>query len=236
MQLTIVCAVDNEDLLEANLLKSKVVRKKQCPILLLKDPNPNDPDRVWNPVAALNEGKMAATTTHIAFIQQSIFLPDIWYDTTMQSLVRITQIDSNFGALGVAGVYHDRLVGHIKNGNRAWGTPVGLPRVVDTLDEMLIITRKDNVWFDESTPSGYYYGADLCITYRMRDLRNYAINAYCRNNSPEVKRLPDDVKAAQDYLRTKYNLVKPEFRVFPIRTTNETIDKTEKKEKKEKSK
>ena len=147
MQLTIVCPTDNEEVLEANLLKSKAIKTKQCPVLLFKDPK--------NVMAALNEGKMATKTTHIAFIHQDVLLPDSCYDSVMESLTRITQIDSNFGALGVAGMYGDKQVGHVKNRGKSWGTPIGLPRVVETLDELLLITRKDNVWFDESIPSRF---------------------------------------------------------------------------------
>ena len=128
------------------------------------------------------------------------------------------------------------MIGYVNNNGRAWGTAVGLPKVAHTLDETLIITRKDNVWFDEELPSGYLRGADLCLTYRMRDLRNYVINAYCRNNSPVDKELPEDFKSAEDYLREKYMMVKPEYRVFPIKTTSTTISKEKKVEKKEKAK
>ena len=228
MQLTIVCAVTDENALKENLLKSKAIRTKQCPVLLFKNPE--------NIATALNEGKMASKTTHIAFVEQSVILPDAWYSNTMRSVVLLTQIDSDFGALGVAGAYGNQLVGYVINNGRAWGTTVGLPKVAHTLDETLIITRKDNVWFDEELPSGHLRGADLCLTYRMRDLRNYVINAYCRNNSPVEKELPKDFKSAEDYLREKYMMVKPEYRVFPIKTTSTTISKEKKVEKKEKAK
>jgi len=225
MQLTIVCPTNDEEVLEANLLKSKVIKTKQCPVLLFKDPK--------NVMEALNEGKMVAKTTHVAFIHQDVLLPDSWYLTVMQALTRITQIDSNFGTLGVAGMHGDKLIGHVKDRGKPWGTPIGLPRVADTLDELLLITRKDNVWFDESLPSVHLYGADICIQYRLRDLRNYAINAYCYHNSTLPRKLPDDFKAAQDYVRKKYLLIRPEYNIFPIRTTCTRIEKVEKKETKE---
>ena len=225
MQLTIVCPVNDEKVLNKNLLASKVVKTKQCPILLFKEPE--------NVMAALNEGKMAAKTTHVAFIHQDVFLPNTWYEDAMKALINITQLDSNFGALGVAGAYNDALLGYIGNRGKRWGSPLGFPKVAHTLDEMLIITRKDNVWFDESIPSVHLYGADICIQYRMRDLRNYVINAYCDHNSSLPHKVPADFKVAEGYIRTKYMLVRPEFRVFPIRTTCTRIDKTEAKETKE---
>ena len=223
MQLTIVCAVTDEKILKANLLKSKVIEEKQCKLLLYKNPK--------NIATALNEGKMASKTTHVAFIEPSVILPNDWYGTTMRSLVLLTQIDSDFGALGVAGAYGNQLIGFVNNNGRPWGAAVGLPKVAHTLDETLIITRKDNVWFDELLPSGHLRGADLCLAYRMRDLRNYIINAYCRNNNQVGKELPKDFKKAENYLREKYANVKPEYRVFPIKTTSTTIHKEEKKEK-----
>jgi len=222
MQLTLVCAVTDEDTLRDNLLKSRAIKEKQCELKLFKQ---HKDEEVFNIASAYNTGKMQSQTTHVGFIDQHIFLPDTWYTDMMLSLTRITQIDSDFGALGVAGVSGGKISGYVRSCGRVWGSSIGLPKAASTLNEMLIITRKDNVFFDDNSPSAFILGADLCLQYRMRDLRNYIINAYCHISRSVTTELPDDFEEAKDYLRKKYLLVKPEYQVFPIRTTGYEISK-----------
>ena len=216
MQLTIVCPVNDEKVLEANLMRSKVITEHQCPVILIKNCD--------NVPHALNEGKMQAGTTHIAFIHQDVYLPEDWVQRTTQEITRLTiNKDSNFGALGVFGRLGEKgFYGYVKDRGKIRGNKKYLPTIVDTIDEMVIITRKDIMWFDEKIPSAHLYGADICLHYRQHGLKNYVIDAYCEHNSTVGNKVPDDFKVAEDYLREKYKDC-PEL--FPIWTTCTKIEK-----------
>ena len=215
MRLTLVCPVNDKKVAEENFLRSKVVRDKQCPVIVIEG--------AVNVPKALNFGKMQAVTTHMAFIHQDVFLPDEWLENAIEAVTYLTiNVDSNFGALGPAGRKGKHYFGNITDRGKSWGSPTGLPTEVDTLDELCLITRKDNVWFDEDIPTAHLYGADLCLSYKIRDLKSYAINLPCVHNSTVKNKVPDDFNCAKNYIRKKYYDIPS---LFPIYTTCTIINR-----------
>jgi hypothetical protein len=116
------------------------------------------------------------------YVHHDVFLPSSFESDLIKSLDRLP---GDWGVIGVAGV---RLIkgkkqnqGYILDRGNDWGSMWNLPAEVDTLDEMLLITRGDFV-FDEQFPLDFY-GADICIQAKAQGKKCYAISAYCEHNS-----------------------------------------------------
>jgi hypothetical protein len=75
---------------------------------------------------------------------------------------------------------------------------------VDTLDELLLVTRRGAYLFDEAIPSHHLFGADLCLQAARAGKKNYAIKAFCHHNSTQDFYLPQDFWASAEYIRNKW--------------------------------
>lgn len=122
---------------------------------------------------------------HICYVHHDVFLPGSFAKQLRQAIDKMQSIDPNWGVLGVAGVKlingKKQNLGYIQDRGKEWGSPVGLPAEVDTLDELLLITHGD-FQFDEQFDL-HFYGADICMQARLQCRKCYAINAYCHHNS-----------------------------------------------------
>jgi hypothetical protein len=106
------------------------------------------------------------------YVHHDVFLPSSFESDLIKSLDRLP---GDWGVIGVAGV---RLIkgkkqnqGYILDRGNDWGSMWNLPAEVDTLDEMLLITRGDFV-FDEQFPLDFY-GADICIQAKAQGKKCY---------------------------------------------------------------
>jgi hypothetical protein len=73
------------------------------------------------------------------------------------------------------------------------GVPFKSPALIDTLDEYVLVLRKSSrLRFNEALPRFHFYGTDICMTARKRNINCYAISAYTVHN-------------------TSYGLLSPEF-------------------------
>jgi len=158
--ISFVCATNDDEVLNDNLLASEVVKRNE---VILQRGYKNIPQ-------AYNEAKPKGEL--VVYIHQDVWLPPDWKIPEMK----------DWDVLGVAGVikngeYKDRIKkGWVRDRGKDWGSPEGLPARVDTLDELLLITKGD-IKFDENLKF-HFYGADICLGRRA-----YAINAYCHHNS-----------------------------------------------------
>jgi len=125
--------------------------------------------------------------------------------------------------LGVAGVkpvfdsfgkrLNPMLLGHIRDRSVEWGRPDNLPQRIQTLDEQVLMVRKDNAYFDEKLPGNHFYGVDLCMRLAMEGKKSYAIAAYLHHNSAHYW-LEEDYYQCQQYIHDKY------YESLPIETTS----------------
>lgn len=127
----------------------------------------------------------APITDFMGYIHHDVFLPPSFEDDLYNALVKMEEIDKNWGVIGVAGVKlvngKKQNIGYIQDRGKEWGSPAGLPAEVDTLDELLLITHGD-FQFDEQFDL-HFYGADICMQAKLQGRKCYAINAYCHHNS-----------------------------------------------------
>jgi hypothetical protein len=187
-----VTASHDKSVLSINLLKSPRIRTHGISI---QNGFSNVPE-------AYN--RAAIISPIVVYVHHDVFLPETFDDDLLKALDRLP---SNWGVLGVAGVKlvdgKKEIHGHILDRGKEWGSPWKLPAEVDTLDELLLITRGD-LKFDENLEQDFY-GADICMQARVRGQKCYAINAYCHHNStrPFGERTESFYKSEQ-YFREKW--------------------------------
>ena len=195
-----VCASHNENILEDNLLKSSIFKHRKLTVLRGFD----------NVAKAYNSHK--PTSSVVVYVHHDVFLPDNFENSLLAAVFQLHTIDKNWGALGSAGVKLEKSVkknyGYISDRGNIWGSENGLPKEVQTLDELILITKGDLI-FDENLPQDFY-GADLCMQNQMRGRKNYAIKAFCHHNSGRaVGGRTDEFYKAQDYFENKWKDHKP---------------------------
>ena len=212
MRYTIICAVNKGDVLNDNLLSSRVhIEEHQ---IIFKT-------GYTNICKAYNDALKQAVEDIVIFVHQDVVLGDHFFhdlDTALEKLE-----DKNWGVLGVAGkISATEKAGHITDRGKEWGTAEGLPCEVMTLDELLLVTRKNDFVFDEGLTSQHFFGTDICLQSIERGMKNYAIDAFCHHNCWSLERLPADelpesFQIAKEYIKNKWN------KYLPIHTTCVTI-------------
>jgi hypothetical protein len=182
-----VTASHHAGILTANLLRSPILKKYSCHTI----PGFTNIPAAYN---TLNDffaqEQVTAKDNIVIYVHHDVYLPESFEKDLEKALERVP---GDWAVLGVAGVKIDvakpewkttlpkLLFGYILDRGKQWGSPWKLPAEVDTLDEMLLITRGDMV-FDEQLPQDFY-GADICMQARQQGKKCYAISAYCEHNS-----------------------------------------------------
>ena len=145
--------------------------------------------------AGLNMGIARAKHELVVCVHQDVFLPSGW-DRLMRNQYRMAE--RQFGPIGVAGVYGvgpvadgpdgpaARRIGWVEDRGRILSEGPGLPAPVATLDELLLVVRKDLPLHFDPELGSHLYGADLCLQAHERGLAVVALGAPCRHNSRSV--------------------------------------------------
>lgn len=185
-----VVASHNEKTLRANLLRSDMVRK--YPLLIQKNfknvaeaYNNAGNVSVFDNVVSEKDNIMPKADQIVIYVHHDVFLPAGFEAQLIDSVKRLPK---DWAVAGPAGV---RLIngkknnfGHINDRGRVWGEKLQPWAPVQTLDELLLITRGDMI-FDEQFPQDFY-GADICMQANVSGKQCYAINAFCDHNSGRV--------------------------------------------------
>ena len=94
------------------------------------------------------------------------------------------------------------------------GDATGLPRQVQTLDELVLVIRRDSgLRFNEGLAGFHFYGTDLCLSARKMGLSCYAISAFCIHNTRQYFALPPD------FYRSYWSVKKFWREALPIQTS-----------------
>jgi len=170
-----IIATHNLEVLQNNILKSNIVKGNVNCIMM----GHNNLPAAYNTATKLNQ------SGYVCYVHHDVFLPDSFKDDLLKS---IDKLPADWGVIGVAGciLENGKKVnkGYINDRGHVWGKPDGLPAEVQTLDEMLLITRGD-FKFDDQFPFDFY-GADICMQAQAQGKKCYAINAYCFHNSTRI--------------------------------------------------
>ena len=129
---------------------------------------------------------------------QDVWLPSGWDRCLAQQL---REAEQRFGRIGVAGVYgvggviapadHTRplaaeRIGWVVDRGRVLRDGPELPAPVVTLDELLLVVRRDSGLRFEPALGFHLYGADICLQAREQGLAVVALGALCHHNSRSV--------------------------------------------------
>jgi hypothetical protein len=174
-----VTASHHAGILTANLLRSPILRKYACHTI----PGFTNIPAAYNTLNAFfAQQQVTAKDNIVIYVHHDVYLPESFEKDLEKALERVP---ADWGVLGVAGIKlvdgNKFIRGYILDRRKEWGNRWKLPDEVDTLDEMLLITRGDLV-FDEQLPQDFY-GADICMQARQQGKKCYAISAYCEHNS-----------------------------------------------------
>ncbi|HTD94614.1 MAG TPA: glycosyltransferase [Chitinophagaceae bacterium] len=199
-----VTASHDREVLQKNLLSSPVIEKYGVVVQ----------ENYTNVSKAYNEARI--TEEIVAYIHHDVLLPRSFEWQLKLSLKWIDKLDRDWAVLGVAGVKlkdgKRTIHGNILDRGREWGSQLEIPTEVDTLDELLLITKGD-FKFDEQLDL-HFYGADICMQARAQGRKNYAIQAFCHHNSTlAIGHRSESFKRCGQYFREKW------INQLPIATT-----------------
>ena len=186
-----VC-VSDDDILKANLLASPGLVGPDSPhevILIHKAPSA---------AAGLNMGLERAQREWVVLVHQDVLLPEGW-DLCLTEQLR--EAERRFGPIGVAGVYGvgaavglqskgytlgAQRVGWVVDRGRTLREAPELPARVATLDELLLVVRRDTPLRFDPALGFHMYGADICLQAAERGLAVVCLGALCEHNSRSV--------------------------------------------------
>lgn len=194
----VVCASNSDKILADNLLKN--VWFENDPPLIQKG--------YTNIASAYNKAEVVSPI--VFYIHQDVFLPAEFWPNIFAGLMKAP---NDWGVIGVAGVNlingKKKHFGNIVDRGRPWHYNVNeLPAQVQTVDELLFITRGDIV-FDENLDLDFY-GADACMQSIANGKKNYVINALVHHNSSRpVGGRTKSFYRCQEYFRNKWKAYLP---------------------------
>ena len=178
--ISFICAVNDFDELEKNLLASPI-RESDLHEWIIVD---NVDNKAGENIAEIYADAMARTAHDLVFFfHQDVYLPHGWERDVFARLAELDKIDPDWGVVGAAGVAANELtrrelVGHWCDPHKYWMNGA-LPQEVEALDELWLGIRKSSgVSFDRQLPGFHCYGIDLCLTAAALGQKSYAIDAF----------------------------------------------------------
>jgi hypothetical protein len=190
--LSFVAGISDDVILGNNFLASPCVAGPDSPhqaILVRGGPNV---------CAKLNFGLERGGNQWAVCMHQDVWLPPGW---DLKLAEQIQEAELRFGPIGVAGVYGvgdviaqgdptqplaAERIGWVVDRGRMLRDGPELPALVATLDELLLVVRRDSGLRFDPALGNHLYGADICLQSRERGLAVVAIGALCHHNSRHV--------------------------------------------------
>jgi hypothetical protein len=146
----------------------------------------------------LNIGIERAGNEWGVFLHQDVLLPPGWDGCVADQL---QEAERRFGPIGVAGVYGvgeiitsgdlteslaAERIGWVVDRGRILQDGPELPAQVATLDELVLVVRRDSDLRFDPALRFHLYGADICLQAREQGLAVVALAAPCHHNSRSV--------------------------------------------------
>jgi Glycosyltransferase like family len=164
----------------------------------------------------LNIGIARSETEWVVCVHQDVWLSAGWDRCVAE---QFDEAERRFGPIGVAGVYGvgevisprdasvplaaDR-IGWVVDRGRVLRDGPELPAQVATLDELLLIVRRDSGLRFDPALGFHLYGADFCLQAREQGLAVVALAALCHHNSRSVG-LPEAFFASAQVFARKWS-------------------------------
>jgi hypothetical protein len=200
-RVTFVAAVNDRQVLRENLLRSPALAAGHGHQLMIKE-------GFRSAALAYNSAIEEADNDLMVFVHQDVYLPKPWLTNLMRSIRMLDAVGVRWGVLGSfgAGKHGAGGLGCVySNGWGLQGLAVRAPEQVETLDEIVLVTRKSaGLRFDPHLPHFHMYGVDLCLTARSRGLESCVIPAFCIHNTRQLLVLPDEFYQCYRYVKRKW--------------------------------
>jgi hypothetical protein len=144
--------------------------------------------------AALNLAVPKARHEWVACVHQDVFFPEGWDECLTR---QIRAAERRFGPIGVAGVYGvgevivpddptrplgAERIGWVNDRGRLLRDGPELPARVATLDERMLVVRRDTALKFEPELGFHLYGADICLQAHEQGLAVVVLGAPCHHN------------------------------------------------------
>jgi 2-polyprenyl-3-methyl-5-hydroxy-6-metoxy-1,4-benzoquinol methylase len=178
--ITFVACVNDDDQLNANLLRSPCLHPGTPHEVILRRGETSAAD-------GFNAALEVAQHDVVVFVQQDIYLPrgwDGWFVAQLQAAER------TLGPVGVAGAFGIRAagsaaehVGRVLDRETLLDKDVPLPAAVDGLDEIVLAMRRDSPLRFDPALGFHLYGTDLCLSAGQRGLTSVVLDVPCFHNS-----------------------------------------------------
>jgi hypothetical protein len=223
MPFSFVTCISSHEVLDANLLASPCLGFSSAhEVIALPD--------CASAADGLNVGFAVAERDWLVFVHQDVFLPLGW-DQCLANQLR--EAERRFGPIGVAGVYGvgeviasrdlSQLlaaprIGWVIDRGRELRDGPELPARVTTLDELLLVVRRDSGLRFDRALGFHFYGADICLQAHEQGLAVVALGALCHHNSRSIG-LPAEFFASAEVFARKWN------KRLPVATSCVIIDR-----------
>ena len=167
--------------------------------------------------AALNHGARQARNDVVVFVHQDVVLHSL---VALEEAAGVLAADASIGIAGAVGIdSHHHILGRIRDRVVLIGQPLTEPRDVETLDEVLLLARREHVLkeplSEDPLLAWHAYGVEYCARSRSAGLRTVALDIPLTHNS-----LTTNLEAL-DLAHQRVGELYP--RLVPIRTTCGTI-------------
>lgn len=200
MRFSIICAANKPDVLHENLLKSPGISNHEIIAVFGAKNVPN----------AYNRAASMATEDILIFVHQDVYLPETFFPELESSISSLE--GRNWGVLGPIGTKFDPYgsgsviyAGDMVDRGTRVGKSDSLPEWIQTLDEMMLICKKEDAIFDEEIPTTHHmHGSDVCMTSISKGKTNFAIKAFCYHNSETGYVQDPQILIAADYIKAKW--------------------------------
>jgi hypothetical protein len=202
--LTIVCCVNDERQLDANLLHSPDLREPtKHEILLYRD--------AASAAEGLNVGIERARNELVVLVHQDVYLPKGW---AARLRAQWLHASSDGGPIGLGGVFgiKDRKVpfdaiGRLVHRDRLLQEG-SLPAEVDGLDEVVLVVPSATPLRVDPAVGWHLYGTDLALQAHQRGLKVMVLDAPCHHNT-STTRVPLGYRESERALAQKWSDLLP---------------------------
>jgi glycosyltransferase involved in cell wall biosynthesis len=196
----IIAAVNNEDILTKNLLRSPLLKNVGASLQLQKG--------YRSAAVAYNAGLKNCTNDYVVFVHQDVYIPLGWELKIARHIAYLDKVDPNWAVLGLFGAMKSgQHVGYVWSSglNSKVGEHFDTPMPVDSVDELLIILKKSSgLSYDEGLPGFHLYGTDLVQSALEKGKSAYVVCAPVIHNSIPILYLKQDYFAAYEFIADKW--------------------------------
>jgi hypothetical protein len=196
----IIAAVNHEQTLHANLLRSPLVAEKGVPVLA-----------EWghaNAGAAYNAALAHAQAEFLAFVHQDVYLPAGWDLRLRTAIEQLENMQAPWAVLGVWGITNaGQFCGNAwcTGGNHHHAGLPGLHEVASIDEIVIVLKRSTGLRFDQDLPGYHLYATDIVLEARRRGLKSLVFDGPVIHNSrANPQPLDRHYWAAYRYMQRKW--------------------------------